>query len=500
MSSMVAAFEECEDSLSEPQLREMIDRVLDLHRGKDAYITFGRKDAGALSHTDSFRAMEFGNIFPQFAASFLRDSYVGVNACFAAGVPYVPGSKHPNLLLPPNHTSPINKKTGQSFHRESNLRYLNACYCDIDCCRDPSGPKLEKVIRDIERMCEAGDLPRPTTITESGRGLWLLWQLHDAKNESRSHLGCQPDVILRYKDTNRALGAKLAHLDADLAAIDGARLTGLHGTLKTAYQKRVVWRDYPGGRRYTLEELSVLMGVSERRSALEKECVLELRRTKRSGKVDSATSERCKRGWNKSASNRIAAFAIIESHRGGFSEGMRDKAMFMYALCLRSAWKPLAEAIGIVREKGAHCVTPLDSITCDARVRSAYSKDEKGNFMHSYLTYQTLADWLEVTVEEAQFVSQQLQNTFPAASRSGVAIQPPSQKERRAKRREAIKEICRDRSNIPSYRVIQQLLAGRGVEASHVTIGSDLKALKLESTVKRAANETPQNYKLALAV
>jgi hypothetical protein len=272
------------------------------------------------------------------------------------------------------------------------------------------------VEREVEMMCMIGELPRPTTIAESGRGLWLLWYLRDQKNENLSHLGCQPDVLLRYKDIHRAICAKLAHLGADRGAIDGARLTGLHGTLKCSSKMKVAWKPYPGGRRYTLFELSVLMGVSNIRSKIERESLLELRWTKRSGNVAGVISDRCKRGWRKSASNRIAAFTIIQSLRGGFSEGMRDKAMFMYALCLKSASIPQKEATAMVRKMGAaHCVPPLDASTCDARVRSAY---ENGTRYRS-LTDQTLADWLEVTVEEAHSVSQQLSNTFPAAARQG---------------------------------------------------------------------------------
>ncbi len=340
-------------------MREIINHVLELHRHDDAYITLGRKDAkGVLKHTYAFRASSFATSFPEFVAEYLQDGHIGINAAIAAGVP-VPGTRHPEQFFGPMHTNPVSKRTGQSFHREHYLRRLNACYVDIDChTLTPPRPPSD-VMEEVDRMCASGDLPRPTTVIHSGRGVWLLWHLHDESDPTRSHLGCQPDVIMRYKEINRAIGVKLAHMGADRGAVDAARLTGLHGTLKTKSQAKVVWSSYSDGRSYTLAELGELLGIVDTRSQVERDALEESGHEKRSQRrssrkqVPEEVRERCSRGWKKSASNRIACFSAIKSIRGGFNEGMRDKAAFVYAGCLRSANYSEQAARDLVRQMGA---------------------------------------------------------------------------------------------------------------------------------------------------
>jgi hypothetical protein len=473
---------ERQETLSETALREIIDRVLDLHRHGDAMITFGRKDdSGALKHTDSFRASSFATIFPPFVAEYLQDGHVSINAAIAAGA-------SPEIHFEPLHTKPVSKKTGLSFHREAYLRRLNACYVDVDCHKLKPSREPDEMLREVDRMCAAGDLPRPTTVIKSGRGFWLLWHLHDTSDPNRSHLGCQPDVIMRYKEINRAIGVKLAHMGVDRGAVDAARLTGLHGTFKTNSQKKVEWSSYPGRRSYTLAELGKLLNVIDMRSQTERDALYESSREKRTHRrsIPAVVSERCRRGWQKSATQRIACFSAIKSIRGGFGEGMRDKAAFVYACCLRSACYSEDVARGLVRQMGASdCSPALTQSECDVRVRSAYSKlpdkDGKLTQRRRSLTYAEMANQLEVTVEEAFEISQLVQTTFPPQSGSGSVVNSPGRDEKKLRRQENVRAIMRVYGPVFSFAEILQQLAERGTPSCKGTLHNDLKELQLET-------------------
>jgi Bifunctional DNA primase/polymerase, N-terminal len=494
---------ERQETLSEAELREIIDRVLDLHRHGDAMITFGRKDAkGALKHTDSFRASSFETIFPPFLAEFLQDGHVAINAAIAAGA---------LRFELPSHTNPVKK--GRSFHREEYLRRLNACYVDVDCYKLEPRREPDDVLEDVDSMCAAGDLPRPTTVIKSGRGFWLLWHLHDTSDPKRSHLGCQADVIMRYKEINRAFGAKLAHIGVDRGAVDAARLTGLHGTFKTKSQKKVVWSSYPGGRSYTLAELGNLLNVIDTRSQTERDALYESGREKRTHRrmsgnsIPAEVSERCRRGWRKSASNRIACFSALKSIRGGFNEGMRDRAMFVYAGCLRSACYSEDAARGLVRQMGASdCSPAFNQSDCDVRVRSAYSKllDKAGKLTRRRpcITYEWMANQLEVAVEEAFEISQIVQTTFPPQSGSGSVVHSPGRDEKKLRRQENILAIMRVYGSVFSFAEILQQLAERGTPACKGTLHNDFKELGLQTPKMQPKQKTlaPRTMRLALAV
>jgi hypothetical protein len=491
--------------------REIIARVLELHRHGDAYITLGRKDAnGALKHTDSFRASSFETIFPQFVAEYLKDGHVGINAAIAARAS-VQESRHPGLSFDPMHINPVSNLTRQSFHRERYLRRLNACYVDIDCHKLTPPLAPAEVMKEVGRMCAGRELPRPTVVIHSGRGVWLLWHLHAESDPTRSHLGCQPDVIMRYKEINRAIGVKLAHVGADRGAVDAARLTGLPGTFKTKSQTEVIWSSYPGGCSYTLAELGDVLGVVDTRSKVERDALEESGRKKlsqrrSSGKqVSEKVRERCSRGWKKSASNRIACFSAIKSTRGGFNEGMRDKAAFVYAGCLRSACYPEQAARDLVRQMGATgCSPALSQSECDVRVRSAYSKlpDVNGRLTRPRppLTYQEMANRLEVTVEESFEVSQVVGTYFPPQSGSGSVVNPPGQTEKKRRRHENIRAIMRVYGSVFSFEEILQQLAERGTPSCKGTLHKDLKALELDTPRMRQKVKTQPTRMLQWAL
>ena len=496
MALTALAVDERVDEPTLPDLEETVRRILGLHRHLGAYIPFGHRDSAGLKHKEAVTPKFLACAFPEFIASYLTDGALGLNGSYPAGVPRdrVSG-QHPDRV------SLFAGGKGRSFHCEKYIRNLNTCYVDLDCYEMTPAEALEEV----GKLCDAGEIPTPTEYVQSGQGLWLHWHLHDEKNPALSHFGAQSDVICRYKDVNRALASKMPNLSPDLSAIDAARFTGVPGTLKTKSGKRVKWADYPGGRSYTLAELAQRMGVVTKRSPLENQVMGELDKPKRRGPVTAQTEAR-KRGWEKSKNNRMAAFTIIRELRGKFRKPTRGKALFISALVLRSARRSKDEALRLVAEVGAqHCHhgdDPIEPRECRERVESAYAKKQGGAFKYSYLTYQTMADWLDVTVEEADFVSRELQNTFPPASTRGTVIVSASLKERKAMRHEAIMEIVRAHGNVFSFTGLLDQLASEGIQSCKGTLSADLKELGIE-TPWTAGNHSrakiQQPYLIALA-
>jgi hypothetical protein len=501
-------------------VREAIDSVLSLHRHRTGYVVFAKKGAdGVMRHTEAVRAGLLESIFPEFAAEYFRDSYVSINASAAVGAPSVRGQRNTTLRFEQNHIKPVVQR-GRSFHREQYMRYLNACYCDIDCYKvtgadgEPLTP--EDVLQEVTRLVAAGELPPPTTIITSGRGLWLLWHLHDVRDPSQSHLGCQPDVLIRYKDVNRAINAKLRHVGSD-PIVDAARFAGLHGSLRPKSNGRVVWRKYGQGRSYSLGELERLMKVADGRGIALKEASWDMGRppAPRSAQRNVAPekSEACRRGWQRSANARLAHFDQIRAMRGQFVKGGRDKAAFVFACALRSAKVHESVAIMEVRKLGdLYCNPPLSQSQCDARVRSAYSKVEVINAkgivvlgdngkpkmkQRRPLTYREMANQLCVTREEAAESTRIVGTLFPPMESAGVIQVPLTNREMRVLRHNALRAINTLRGIWSmTYDEVLAELAERYYIVSRGTLFNDLKRLGM-ATKGHADSEAPNLLEVA---
>ena len=475
------AHQSYECSLSETELREMIEHVLNLHRHKDAFITFARPSkAGQLFHDDSVRADHLSSVFPEFVRYYLEDAYVGMNA---AGAPRTFWPHDAESA--PAHLKAISWRTKKSLHCASNLLRLNACFVDVDCNRNGFDRTPEDVLKELGRLVTAGTLPKPTTIIYSGGGVWMLWHLHDVNDPTMSHLGCQPEVIFKYREINRQIGHHFEHLGADSRAIDAARLTALHGTRKSKYAgKKVVWSPYPGGRSYTLVELVKLVGYTDHRGEPVNAALKDVGQPKalrvRPFGPRTEKSEWCARGHKRSKNNRLAYFESVRTQRGKFVEGFRDNAAFVLSRCFENKGIPQDEALKLVRRFGeTGCSPPLDRQKCEEKVRSAY-------LTPVYLSYQGMADFLGVTVEEACQASTDVGTSFPPQSGAGAQIPAPKMADIEKRRRENILAIHRTRGNILSFAKLLVLLAEMGTPTCKGTLSKDFKEMKIKTPRMRS--------------
>jgi hypothetical protein len=105
------------------------------------------------------------------------------------------------------------------------------------------------------------------------------------------------------------------------------------------------------------------------------------------------------------------------------------------------------------------------------------------------IRYQTLADWLDVGIWEADAISNVIAKPFPAAARFGYTANPSftvkdgTRASRQSARRHEIKSIIAglNTTSPPSSREMQGLLSNRGIGVTHVTICADYKALGIKA-------------------
>jgi hypothetical protein len=441
-----------------------------LHR-HDGYITFIVKDdegGDRLARRFAIRADALDTWFPQFTADLMRNSFCSINGGYT--------------LANRNTTSPY----GRALHNTDSLRYLCACYCDID-YYDRKLTRLQ-VIMELERMWESGELPQASMVVDSGKGMWLLWLLHDAEHPERAHLGAWTDNpndhLLLYTRINKALHKLLDHIGADHIA-DGVRSIRVPGSFRNDTERFVKWSIHGDSDRamsYTLKELAERLGVT-----------LTPRSPSERAAIDStsvSTGNR-KNGWKQTNLNRLHAFVTIKDQRGGgFRDSCRHKAAFLYAMALR--WvegQDYREARCSLVEMGKCCEPPLSARECMEAWRQGYrTKRPK-------LAYRTMAEWLDVTPAEAEIVSQLLygkcqagdRRYFPAAPRFG-AVEPVTsntgEKTKRTKqyiRREEIGRIIAAAGRVLSVREMQVELLRQGIEGSIGTLHADYKTLNIQS-------------------
>ena len=433
-----------------------------LHR-HDGYIAFALKNGDDFRPAFSIRADALDSIFPEFRLRLLKDSFVSLNGSYCLA----------------------NRQTGKVHgpprHRNDSLRYLCACYADLDFYK--LGMTFNETMKAIMDLCEARALPWASMVVNSGRGMWLLWLLHDEKDSAKAHYGAwddNPNDHYRlYAKINEAIGQRLMQLGADAIARDGARYCRVPGSFRTDEEAEVSWWIQGRGNcayTYTLKELASFFEITRVvfRPPQEREALMEAR--KKCGNRS--------KGWLAAARNSLAAFVTLMDLRGGgFDEGRRNHAAFVYTRLLHRNSVSRADTRKALAEMAAQCRPPLIVSACDATIRGVY-KYPRGKCK---ISYHIMADTLDIIPEEAEAISQVIGRPFPAAVRFGK-LEPMTTQTggetrvtKQVNRRERIMAIIQAKRVIPSYRAMKTLLYDLGIETSHITIKADYEALGLVS-------------------
>ncbi len=442
--------------LDGPQLDPI--RLLHRHNG---YVSFSVTDGEDLWPKCAIRADALGRLFPGIKHELVRDSLVSLNAAY-------------------RHNRGVNGSKGHPQHRNDTLRFLCACYCDLDFYN--KGLSLKSVIPEIKTLIKQRKLPRPSILVDGGHGLWLLWLLHDPNDSSRAHVGAwmdnRNDHYQLYVRVNKAIGQQLAYLGADIGATDGARHIRVPGSWRNDQEATVRWKvlKYKNSAppSYTLKELGNLLGVKPER----------VRRSSRNGQSEArAKFPQRRKGWKVGRQNTLAAFeTLLGLRQGGFDEGLRNRAALIYAELLKLNGASRQDVLTAIDRMGRKCRPALSAWRQRAAIKSAFKAKMRK------IRYQTLANWLDVGIWEADKISTVIAKPFPAAARFGYTGNPSltvkngTRASRQSARHHEIKSIIGGLSceAPPSSREMQGLLSNRGVRVSHVTICSDYKALGIK--------------------
>ena len=426
-----------------------------LHRHEDGYISFAFKDAdGGQRPAFGIKASALENMLPGYAERLTKDSLLSINAGYTLA-----RRDTESAFGYPNHTN-------------ATLKYLCACYCDID------HYKLELTFHAararIFDMCESGALPWMSMIVDSGHGMWLLWLLHDHTNPQHAHIGAwgesEFDPLMIYSQVNQAICAQLRTIGGDPKATDGARYIRTPGSFRTDTETAVWWSIQGTGEAgfsYTLWELADFFKVQFRRLMPVESAALAPKK-RRTG------AQFC--GQRVAAEQRLGAVNALIAIRNGFYEGDREIGLRHYAIALRYSGVGIEDARQATLDLAKCCHPPFPASATLLCVKSAYKKGTKR------WKYTSFSRVLDVSREEAEIIAQRIgRPSFPAA---GEQLHPltrmngkPKREQEATGRRAAIQSIVDEVGCVLSSRVMKLRLETLGHEASYVTILTDYKHL-----------------------
>jgi hypothetical protein len=456
---------------TKPSLK--IDEILQVHRHTDGYIQFAvMSDDGRWESLASLRPDELDSLLPMFRNRLEKDSFFSINASYS-------------------QTRSLTSQRPRKYHSAETLSHLCACYADIDCYR--AGLTVDDAVGRLIDADKAGRIPAPSIVVESGRGVWVLWLLQDRNNPDQAHKGAwldNPlDHQLLYRKIQRSIHAALVDIGCDPLGTDAARHIRMDGSLNTKSEELVRWWMWGRGNSavsYTLKDLATFFQIPTEKPV---PVLIDV-----TGGEDKRYPKRA-RGHKAAGQTKVKVIELLFTTRNGFTKGHRNRALFLYAMALRGAH---------VSEQGARLKVLALSTECRPTIRPGEANDvvhSAFNQKKSRLSYQTIADDLTVTAEEAKELSTLTKKPFPAASHFPQSAFASKTMGRQATRRAAIQEIIQG-GLVPSYREMQELLAAESIECSYVTVKSDYAALEIESNGQRnrKAIADQKNRQLKLVV
>jgi hypothetical protein len=122
------------------------------------------------------------------------------------------------------------------------------------------------------------------------------------------------------------------------------------------------------------------------------------------------------RAWKATNQNRLAAFLTLKDLRaGGFDEGCRNFAAYVYAAFLRATGVSRKDALQSLRAIAALCRPPLSGRECEPAANSAW---KQRSFK---LGYHRMVDSLTVSAAEAEIISHRIGRPFVRFPRRAVS-------------------------------------------------------------------------------
>ena len=291
-----------------------LDAILAIHNGPKSIVSFWKADdqGRASINLGGIAADKLPEIFPTLS-TFMRDSFY---FCL-------------NSTYEQKYTR-VSDLTGLKTYRrlETRLQWINAITVDLD-VNHPGKPVMsfDELIAAFMGEIEESNLPPPTLISSSGRGVWPIWQLHDFLHPETPPPAFG-DVRRIVKRINRAIVKRFSHLASDKLCVDTARLIRVPGSLNpTSGRAARFFR--VSDQTYSLRDLADAFSVSAQKTELEpeqSEAVEEAKREKNENRVLAG-----KLRWQVP----LMGFRQLWKMRGFFHDGTRRNALYSFSYLLR---------------------------------------------------------------------------------------------------------------------------------------------------------------------
>jgi hypothetical protein len=482
------------------------------NRGYDSYIGFARKTAeGRFENLFSVEASEVRRVYPYLAPWLARDAYFTVNGMYRAA-PFINNvTEWPGV-----------------WRKEKHLRYLNACYVDLDVGRTQGSPEqrlsCRAAVAHLNHMMEAGELPRASILAESGRGLYAFWLLHDEDDPSQPPR-CWPDSLALYKSLQRHITRYLEHLAADVNAVDAARVLRVPGTVHGNTGTPAFYQFQIDAQRrcrtYSMRQLAAFFSgttvqasrpkqvhpltygvdwVEEVEASSTEFAIVDASEEPPAGELPTANSPGARdaygrpiarpgdvparvKGARTRAARRAQDVAALEQWRGGWSKGGRRFHLSLYAGFLRAAGLEQPDVLKAVEIMAANCRPPYPSDLNDMPLH-VLVVDVFRAVLRPY-SNASLCRWLQITPDLARELA--LRSIVPAEVRAERTLPPGGQREIDRQARLEFLRTYTAHHGCSSARHMVEVLKQAGLEASRRTVNEDLNALGYSTAPARRA-------------
>lgn len=494
------------------ELGPQLSIIRSIHRGPDGYISFAAKRDGEWHELGALHIPSIENdhqpMIPELLDNLKLDGFFSLNTTFRRSRGRVVGTRMDWQPVPVAHSEygdaasdfpgalhgvekPIYSRTHPQTqlpyaqHTLDALRWLNVAHVDIDCYR--LGLTVGDALGAIIDMQDAGQLPPATMFARSGRGLWAFWYLLDVGNPATgsiqlfnaTHTPHTPQraharAVAMYARIQKALADKLAHLGADIGALDGARFAPVPGTVKSSTDTSVeywVQGAHGHGFAYTLPELAqgLQLELREREHPVVEQA-LATDATKHAG-----LSAAGKRGWIALHRYYLKDFEILLRLRGGgFLPGHRHRGLYLYAVVLRRNGMGKLDAEARILDAARRSRPDRTGGTVTVAEARAIVRDAfKGRTIP--LNAGSLFAELQVTSTEASYLTHIRPTPAPA----------PVTRRTTQERRDAIQAIVQRLGRVPPTREMAGYTTAQGFPGNWTTIATDYQKLGL-TPVKKA--------------
>lgn len=442
-----------------------LETITRFHRAQDSYMSFHVLTEDGMQRECSIRVSELETMFPQVIEALAVNGFFSINSYSREG--YRAKTKTIAGLPRP-------------LRRRWNARYINAAFCDCDAHK--IGIDSGRMAGHVLSMQRRGEIPPPSVLSHSGRGLWMFWLLtseHDPTMPPTAHPhsltrfdGIQYELVHRVsrhlREVVESRGGEWDEAAVDLGARDFSRVTRIPGSLNGKCGLPVyhlVQLDAPGRMpTYTLSQLATFLNLdignggtafNFGHNSLPAATHQDPWRERAAPRSELHATR-----YQSMAENQYYAFQELRRLRGNFRADYRNNAAHIFAWILKINSFKKTSIEELVRKLGRECRPPLTQ----GEIMSAV----KYGMRIGRMSYRCIADKLGVTQQEAQAIPAYLGPLPP-----GVQPQTVSPKDRR----QLILELITTSGRLLPSRQVVAALAHKGIATDRTTVSRDCKAI-----------------------